>query len=200
MAVTFDFDSEKAIAAIVYLASKGLHGLTKYKICKLLFLADKNHLVRYGRPITGDRLCAMPHGPVPSRILNLLDEVIKGDFADRMTTADAKRLAESVEVERIYHNPHFRAIKDASAGVLSVSDIGAIDAVVYEYGNKTFGELKSMTHELYAYKKAWSERSNNAPPISYEDLFEEDDEALEGAREEMIENHQLRNAFGNAGV
>ena len=31
-----------------------------------MFLAEKYHLVRYGRPITGDRYDAMKDGPVPS--------------------------------------------------------------------------------------------------------------------------------------
>jgi uncharacterized phage-associated protein len=202
MAVAFEFDPEKAVAAIVYLASKQVHGLTKYKVCKLLFLADKYHLVRYGRTITGDKFCAMPYGPVPSQILDLLTEVISGDFESWLVNrTHARTLADYVEIERIYHDPHFRAIKDVPAGVLSVSDMSAIDAMVQEHGDKTFNELKAMTHELYAYQKARSERgNNNAPLIAYEDLFEEDDYALEGAREEMLENYQLRKAFGNAGL
>lgn len=200
MAVTFEFDQEKTVAAVVYLASKGLPGLTKYKVCKLLFLADKYHLVRYGRPITGDRLNAMEHGPIPSRTLDILTSVIKEDFDGWMGDATAKMLAGYLEVQRVYYNPRFRAAQQPPAGILSDSDMAAIDAIVREHGNKTFEELKAMTHELYAYQKAWSERTNNAPIIAYEDLFEEDDDALEGAREEMLENHQLRKAFGNTGI
>ena len=197
--VPFDFDAEKAIAAIVHLASREIPGLTKYKICKLLFLADKYHLVRYGRPITGDTVCAMPHGPVPSRTLNILTNAINAEN-EWMPDDDARTLSDYVEIQRNYHNPHFRSVKAVPDGVLSVSDVAALDAIIYEHGSKAFDELKAMTHELFAYQKAWNERVNNAPVIAYEDLFEEDDEALEGAREEMLENHQLRSAFGNPGV
>ena len=41
MAVAFQFDFSSTLAAITYLTSKSLPELTKYKICKLLFLADK---------------------------------------------------------------------------------------------------------------------------------------------------------------
>lgn len=198
--VTFEFDAEKALAAIVYLCSKGIQGLTKYKVCKLLFLADKYHLVRYGRSITGDRLCAMPYGPVPSRILNILNNAIASDGSDRVSDDEAKRLSDFIELQRIYRDPHFKSTKDVEPGILSVSDLAALDAVVQEHGSKTFGELKAMTHELYAYQKAWDNRTNNSPMIAYEDLFEEDDDALEGAREEMLENYQLRTAFGSIGV
>jgi Protein of unknown function (DUF4065) len=56
-----------------FLASKHLPQLTKWRICKLLFLADKLHLLRYGRPITGDAYYAMKLGPVPTNVLNVLD-------------------------------------------------------------------------------------------------------------------------------
>ena len=46
MAVEFQFDSDKAIAAINYLASRGVKRLDKYKLSKLIVLADKAHLVR----------------------------------------------------------------------------------------------------------------------------------------------------------
>ena len=114
-----------------------------------------------------------------------------------MFNRPAKRLAEYVEVDRRYHDPHFRATRSVPIGFLSASDVSALDSVTQEHGNKTFNELKAMTHELYGYQKARNERgNNNAPPIAYEDLFEQDDEALEGAREEMLENYQLRKAFG----
>ena len=54
MAVQFKLDWEKSLAALVYLASKELPEFDKYKACKLIFLADKYHLVQYARPITGD--------------------------------------------------------------------------------------------------------------------------------------------------
>ena len=35
------------------------------QICTLLFFADKQHLITYGRTITGDRYYALEHGPAP---------------------------------------------------------------------------------------------------------------------------------------
>ena len=52
--VRFEFDFEKALAALVYLAKRRKGGLDIYSVCKLLFLADKYHLVKYSRPITGN--------------------------------------------------------------------------------------------------------------------------------------------------
>ena len=51
MAVEFNIDFDKVIAATTYIASQSpkLPELTMGKMCKLIFLADKHHLVRYGR-------------------------------------------------------------------------------------------------------------------------------------------------------
>jgi uncharacterized phage-associated protein len=94
MTVEFQFDFDRTLAAILYLASKDLPELTKSKICKLLFLSDKLHLVKYGRVITGDRYCAIPHGPIPSRTLNLLNEVI----GENVHEEQGKKLAAALEL------------------------------------------------------------------------------------------------------
>lgn len=193
MAVRFTFDREKALAAIVYLSSQGITDLSKGKLCKLIFLADKHHLVRFGRPVTGDRICALKDGPVPSNILNMLNELLQNPGDPTLSV-----LSEAITIDRMYFNPHFRAKQQFSLGdFLSASDIGALDAVVKEFGGKTFSELRSLTHGMTAYKNAWDDRTNKAPDMKFEDLFEDDDDAIEGAREEMIENFLLERAIAS---
>jgi len=193
MAVKFTFDFDKALAAMVYIAGSGIQDLTKYKMCKLVFLADKYHLVRFSRTITGDRLCAMEHGPVPSETLDLLNRLIVEDRTDGRVMA----LDEHLSLDRAYQNPHLSARKQMDfEELLSQSDLTALKETVKEHGSKSFDELKALTHEMFAYKKAWSERMNNSPTIGYEDLFAEDSDAINGALEDMIEDDQLRKAFG----
>ena len=187
--MSFKFDEEKAVASIAYLASRNLPDLSKGKICKLLFLADKHHLVRFGRPITGDRICAMKDGPVPSATLKMLNEVLAGSgSADPL-------LKEAVSINRTFANPHFEAREFKLGEYLSESDFEALNSVVQAYGGKTFSELRRITHDMPAYNKAWNDRPHDSPKMAFEDFFEEDDEAIEGAREEMIENSKLREMF-----
>jgi len=192
MPVTFDFDFPKTLAAITYLASKEIPELTKYKLCKLLFLADKLHLVRYGRVITGDKYCAITFGPVPSATLNLLTSVID----DRLWTDEARALGAAVELDRHYEHPRFKAT-GFDATQLSQSDVMALDKVVAEYGHMGFGELKAITHSIYAYKAAWSGRAEGSSGVDmdFEQFFEEDSDAVVGAREAMIEDDSLRKIF-----
>jgi hypothetical protein len=52
MALQFKPDPQKALEAILYVATKA--GTDKYGTLKILYVADKLHLRRYGRFIAGD--------------------------------------------------------------------------------------------------------------------------------------------------
>src|ERR1035438_2254510 len=70
--ISFDFKPQKFASAVGYLAER-IPGVTKKQICKLLFFADKSHLLRFGRTITGDTYFALEQGPVPTKGLNAIN-------------------------------------------------------------------------------------------------------------------------------
>lgn len=192
MQIDFRFDFPRTLSAITYIASKDIPELTKYKILKLIFWADKYHLVRYGRPITGDKYFALPQGPVASLIYDLLEQVEANPYSQ-----EAKRLAENLEVDHRYANPRFKAKRAFDAEALSRSDIAALDKVITEYGQMKFEELRALSHATPAYERAWNSRGllNKRARINFEDFFDEDADALAGAKEEMLENFSLRRAL-----
>jgi uncharacterized phage-associated protein len=193
MTVEFQFDFDRTLSAIVYLASKDLPELTKAKICKLLFFADKLHLVKYGRIITGDKYCAIPYGPIPSRTLDLLNAVIGQNPREEQ----AAKMSAALELDRRYEHPRFKAIQSFDATKLSQSDLMALDQVIATYGNMGFGELKAITHSTFPYKKAWIEKPEGASgaDMNFEEFFEDDSDAIAGAREAMLEDDELRKTF-----
>lgn len=188
--VRFDFDFEKFLAAVQYISSKELPNLDAYKICKLLFFADKYHLVSYGRPITGDVYCALRYGPVPSQALDLLNALAKGEDED---DENVKRMASRFVIDRRFRYPRFSTTDASGFSDLSKSDLMSLDEVINEFGKMNFNQLKSITHAVYAYKKTW-EKGEHA--MRYEDFFREDPDAIDGAYQEMLENQRLRRAFG----
>ena len=191
---SFDFDLDKFVASVHYLADKGVSELDKYKICKLLFFADKYHLVRFGRPIIGDRYCLLPHGPIPSHALDLLNSFINSSNGEE-SGEEVRILSEIFVLEKKYVYPRFsskRKMTKDDLDALSKSDKQALDNVIKEFGDKGFYELKSLTHAVYAYRKAIEE---NVGEMRYEDFFEEDSDAIEGASAQMIENYQIKKAF-----
>ncbi len=67
------YRDRKALEAASYLLEK-LGGRTQYiKLIKLMYLADRALLRECGRTITGDRMYALPKGPILSRTLDRLE-------------------------------------------------------------------------------------------------------------------------------
>lgn len=103
MSVQFSFDFDRSLAAMVYIASKPVTSLDTYKLCKLVFLSDKLHTVRFGRPITGDVLRAMDYGPVPSAVYDVLKAFLANEENERVHS-----LSEHLSVDRSYQYPRFQ--------------------------------------------------------------------------------------------
>lgn len=191
--VDFQFDFDKFLAAVHYIASRSVPELAKYKICKLLFFADKYHLLRYGRPIIGDRYCALQYGPIPSRSLDLLNEFIEtNEFGNARD--EIKKMNLVLTIDKKHRYPRFssrKKIGQAESDVLSSSDVKALDHAMSRYGKMSFYQLKDITHSDYAYRQAAEELTD----LRYEDFFVGDPDAIDGAFDEMVENCYLRRVF-----
>lgn len=71
--MSFRFSLDKTIqAAGVLLRDAPGHQMTRLRLLKLLYIADRESLKETGRPITGDRVIAMKHGLVLSRTYNYI--------------------------------------------------------------------------------------------------------------------------------
>jgi Protein of unknown function (DUF4065) len=172
MALSFKFDFEATKAALLYLASKNLPDFDKYRAVKLLFLADREHLLRFGRPITGDDYSALKYGPTPNRVLNFLDDLERvANRGDDPGSDEVSELARCLSVtEKRY--PTYHAKEKPDLDYLSKTDLIALDSAVAEYGQKDFEELKTFTHGLKAYSEAWRPNELREKfPMPYESFF-----------------------------
>ena len=73
----FNLHKEKAVNSLLFVVSQ-LEKADTHKTYKILYFADQKHLLRYGRPISGDTYVKMKFGPVPSFVKNIVDEQIEG--------------------------------------------------------------------------------------------------------------------------
>lgn len=162
--ITFKFNQQKAIEAILYLVSKApVPNL--YGICKFLYLADKASLDKYGRFIFGDSYIAMREGSTPSNAYNLLKDLRENP------TNDLKR-------EGFY----IRASRPPELEYLSRSDIECLDQTLKEFGGQdSWTKRKNACHDT-AWQTAWDKKgTSKSYPISIEDvveLFEDSDELV----------------------
>jgi uncharacterized phage-associated protein len=74
--MNFRFNLPRTVQAIaVLIREESDTGRVDYlRLLKLLYLADRRSIELYNRPITGDRIVAMDHGPVLSNVLNLIND------------------------------------------------------------------------------------------------------------------------------
>lgn len=163
--IKFEPKTDKIIEAILYLAHK-CTDLSRYRIVKLIYLADKEHLNRFGRPITYDTMVAMKNGPVPSMTYGILKQ-------DKRYSIPYKSLPFDY-IEKGDHHYIENPKRDVDMKKLSKTDLRVLDEVIKEHGQKSFGALYDLTHEHKAYKNAQKRKgSENNPRIRFEDMIEE---------------------------
>ncbi len=190
--IRFEFSLEKFAAVMAYLVHEGrIHDLTKLKAAKLLFFADKAHLLKYGRPIIGDRYVSMDHGPAPSAALELMNRLVA---PDEIPDPVRDQLNQTLSVHRrpFGHHP-FRAKahgKDVNDR-LSDSEREVLDEVIRTYGHKSAGELVDLAHREHAWRVSDRLRpAGSSWPMPYETFFEGEQSTSSEALRQFAEEQQ----------
>lgn len=75
----FHFNDEKTAQAAAYVLSLHPGPMPYMVLIKVLYLADREMLLKHGLPITGDRMVSMKHGPVLSSVLDFINEGRRAD-------------------------------------------------------------------------------------------------------------------------
>lgn len=138
------FDAEKAMAAIGYLVQES--GAQLYSVMKMLYLADKAHLGKFGRTITGDEYTAMKQGPVPERAYSLC-KYVRGQRSHFDAMPNAR------EFLRLCEND-FELLACPDMDVLSKSDVAALNEALQMYRNGGWRAVWRASHDA-AWKAAW---------------------------------------------
>lgn len=133
----FALDTDKVVEAVVFIAAR-IPDPTLHSVSKVLFHADKMHLSRFGRPISGDRYIAMKHGPVPSAAYDIL-KILRG--ADSFFPLP-ERARGAIGVD----DYSVRALRAADEAVLSVSERECLEVSAQEHGAKSFKQRSAESH------------------------------------------------------
>lgn len=173
MPLEFRPNLAKIVELLLYLAHKN-PGSDKYQAVKFLYLADREHLIRYGRPITSEVYYALKYGPVASKAKDLLE--------NNQWTMRAAGLTElPFETEKVDRSgPDQSPLtligkprREVNLELFSRSDLRTFDEIISKYGNYDFDALFTLTHEHQAYKNGWAKRgSGKRGLMSYEDMIE----------------------------
>jgi uncharacterized phage-associated protein len=171
----FTVDKEKAVEALVYIASK-VPGVTRFHASKILYFAERFHIRDFGRPIVGDYYIAMEHGPVPSFVYNVLTE--------KLLPEDAEMAKGALIYIDAFRHPEYKAARSARLDCFSRSDLDCLDRAIAHCRERSFGSISDETHE----HSAWRDTNLNAP-IDWELM-------LEGADPQIVEDARLFSSYG----
>jgi uncharacterized phage-associated protein len=181
--IRFRFSPEKLVQALAFFAQRGVRDLDKMKAAKLLFHADKYHLLKYGRPVIGDQYACMEYGPVPSASLNVMNDVLAHD--EHFPPMAKELFNDYLIVEKGIFRKYavFRAKRQPDLEVFSDSDIEAL-----EYAQKTHGAKSAwaLSEESHA-EPCWQAANENRAPgssimMDYRLFFEGHPEAADMLR------------------
>jgi uncharacterized phage-associated protein len=186
---TLNFDYRKATQALNFLALKGGSTINKMKALKLIYLADRYHLRKYGRLITNDTYVAMSNGPVASGTRDIIE---KPSFISSLQR----------DYANLYLIPSGYNVKSKSSldeKVFSDSDIEALEFAWKTFGHLEKYELAKITHEYpewIAHKEELKHKLSihmdlaeflNDPNSDVDKCFELTDEDRDVRREQLEE-------------
>lgn len=127
------------------------------KLMKLLYLTDREALVRWERPLTGDSYFSMKNGPILSSVL---DWINSGERPD----------------ERLYwnlfiSNPEKYDVSlktDPGQDELSQREIQLIEEIFNEYKDYDHWQIVDICHRILP---EWENPGNSSTPIRIEDIL-----------------------------
>jgi uncharacterized phage-associated protein len=174
--LTFEFSVEKLVRSIAFFSKAGVPDLTKLKVVKLLYFADKHHLLLHGKPIIGDAYFCMEWGPVPSYSLNEINAALSKPEIPPAADSGVSLFNKVLNIKKLFywHQPRFEAkAEEYSTSVFTQSELDSLAYTAKVYGHKTAKELVDLTHR----EPTWiipnqDRRQGSSKPITYDLFFE----------------------------
>ncbi len=132
-----------------------------HKLGHLLYLADKMHLERFGRVISGDRFHALKYGPTPSATYGALKILAHRDPGFHPPEAFLSAMAGAFEHAGGFR---YRPLRPADTDEISGSAVECLKAVLEQSRAWDFSDLTEATHDD-AYATVWQRLANGAIPV-----------------------------------
>lgn len=133
----------KIKAVLLYIMQSFDDGVDYIKLFKILYFAQQDHLVRYGKVIVDDSFRALKHGPVPTYTYKALQiaegKPLAGDFDDFLRDI-------SVKDKKVYTSAK------PDLDYISGSNKKCLDASIEKYKDKDPYDLSDLSHD-----SAWRE-------------------------------------------
>ncbi len=163
------FNFKKSIQVLNFFARKEGGSINKMKAIKLIWLADRAHLRKYGRPITNDRYYAMQYGPVPSNTKDLCE-------CDNIFLGEAEKKERDKYINPHHNNIKYDSLNEVNDDFFSETDLEILDEIYEVFGKYEHYYLAdNISHIFPEWKKHENEIikcGESRVEMDYEDFFE----------------------------
>lgn len=149
------FDEKKATEAAAFLLKMRGGKMSYLKLIKLLYLADREALSRWGFSITNDYHVSMPHGPVVSNTYNLMIDDAEKPFWSQYISAPLGQY-------------ELQLLAECSTDKLSRAEERLLTEIFDRYGHMTRWQLRDFTHGL----PEWRDPQGSSMPISVAEILQ----------------------------
>lgn len=188
------FQYKKTVQALVFFTDERGEQ-NKMKALKLIWLADRLHLRKYARTITGDIYFALPKGPVASTTRDILERYGLG-------STEEEYVDQYLDVQTDKYT--YRALEKLDENVFSISDLDVMTKIKESYFHLNPFDLSDASHEFpewKQYKSAFDKGLITRERIDTLDLFLDfedsshlfvgDDELTSATKELFIQNNKV---------
>jgi len=162
------YNARKAAQAAAFYSLREGGDINVLKLCKLLYLTEREFMDRYDDPMFYDELVSMEHGPVPSITLNLISGHIEHEDWDAFIS---DRSGYSVGAAD--------GVSYDSLNELSKADTKVLSYLWDKFGGMDRYQLRDYTHDNCP---EWENPHGSSAPIPharvYKNLKKDDSEAL----------------------
>jgi uncharacterized phage-associated protein len=166
--MSLEFNYKKATQALNYFARKKGGSIDTLMAIKLVWLADRLHLRKYGRFITNDKYFAMKLGPVGSGTYNIIKD--SSDFLNREILNYSSKFITCLDTDK----KKFISSNEIDEKVFSKSELSVLDHVFSNFSNMTKWQLSDYSHlfdEWSRYKDQIGNNSEARFEIIVDDFF-----------------------------
>lgn len=152
------FNEAKAAQVAARLLSLEGGRMSYMKLIKLLYIVDRRALADWGRPVSTDHYVSMKHGPVLSRVLDLINE---GRDPKKSSSPwhDLISAPQGYEVALVATDP--------PNDELSAAEEGLIDEVQRQHRQRNEWQMVEFVHQF----TEWQDPGSTSNPIDYRDIL-----------------------------
>ena len=149
------YTEEKTTHMASYLLIRRGGRMSYMKLLKLLYLAEREALVKWGESMSGDKFVSMPHGPVMSSTYDLIQG--GGNMWESFITSEAN------------HEVSLKSgVLEDELDELSLSETKILDRVFEKFGAMHRWEIVKYTHD---HCKEWQDPDGSSFPIKTLDIL-----------------------------